>query len=122
MAEVMNTICTNFQQIVKNLVLRHGRDVLWEKRFTNLLYDGIKGAFNDEAELFLLALDGGLADQIRDLRNIRKNELLKFSGNFSAEYCVRDDHAREIIQLLVSLIHKKSISLDDEWMYTRRRK
>jgi hypothetical protein len=118
----MNMAFTDFKRIIENLVSRHGSEVLWEKRFANLLYDGTKGAFNDEAEFFLLALNGGLADQIRGIGDIRRNALLNLAEHFSAEYCLRDDQTRKMAELLVLLIHKKSISLDDEWIYTRRRK
>lgn len=119
----MNAACTNFQQIVENIVLRYGRDVLWEKRFANLLRDGINGAFNDEAELFLLALEAGLADRIRGVKNIRRQELLACVEYFSAEYCVQNGGARKIVQLLTLLIHQEDISLDDdESLYTWRRR
>jgi hypothetical protein len=113
---------TDFQQIVENIISHYGRDVLWEKRFSNLLHDWLKGAFKDEAEFFLFALKSGLADQIRNIKNIRQNEFLNLAGHFSAEYCVQDDHARKLVQLFVLLIHKKSMVLDNEWMFTRRRK
>jgi hypothetical protein len=87
----MNTAYTDFQQIIENIVFRYGRDVLWEKRFSNLLCDGINGAFHDQAELFLLALNSGLADRIRGLGNIRQNELVNIAECFSAEHCVRSN-------------------------------
>jgi hypothetical protein len=111
-----------FQQIVENVVLRYGRDVLWETRFPNLLHDWVQGAFADEAELFLLALKGGLADQIRGIKSIQQNELLNFAEHFSMEHCVRDDRARKLVQIFVLLIHRKSITLDDAWIYTQHRK
>jgi hypothetical protein len=91
-----------------------------EKRFANLLRDGIKGAFKDEAELFLLALNGGLADQIRGVQNIRRRELLLFAEHFSAEHCVRPAGALQMARLLALLVHQKEMSLDDESLYTRR--
>lgn len=118
----MNAAFTDFQQIVENLVSRYGRDVLWERRFANLLHDWVKGAFSDEAGFFLFALKSGLADQIRGIKNVQQNEFLNLADHFSAEYCVRDDQARKLVQLLVLLIHKKPIALNDEWMYTQRRK
>jgi hypothetical protein len=116
----MNMAFTDFQKIIENLVSRYGRNALWEKRFANLLRDEIKGTLNDEAELFLLVLACGLADQIRDVQNIRQHELLILAEHFSAEHCVGPAEAREMVRLLALLIHQKEISLDEESSYTRR--
>jgi hypothetical protein len=122
MTDVMNAAPENFQDIAESLVSHYGRDVLWEKRFASLLRDWKKGAFHEEAEFFLFALNSGLADRIRDIENIRRDELLNIANHFSAEYFIQNDKARAVAQLLMLLIHKKSIPLDDEWMYTQRRK
>jgi hypothetical protein len=121
----MNTPVSIFANLLQTKLAQYGSNILFEKNFVCLLRDWTGNKFADETELFLLALHGGVAKQIRDIPKKTHKEVRNIAERFSVDYFLQETKALETVCLLVLLLHGKVLTfprLENEALYMLWRK